>query len=327
MEVIPGRREGDLLEIHLERGSSDYRKEKFIRIKMESMGQSGHNIIKLEGSKNWNIWKFQTSVLLRGQGLYGIVNGTKVKPEEDAQVHNWDTQDAKAQSLLVTRMSEEVMLHVISCNTSAAMWSKLHSVYEQRSETSIHIVQQRFFQFKYEEGTDMSVFLSKVQELQNQLKQLGEPITDKFVITKVLMSLPENYKHFVSAWESAPDDKQTYDNLVARLLVEEERIKEKDGSTQSSSAFLTRKSNKKVRCFKCGKLGHFQSECKNSNENRNYKDKVMKCYYCNKPGHVKKECRFKKEKESNAFVVHSASGEHFKNTKFFSRLWCQRTYE
>ncbi|GBO98773.1 Retrovirus-related Pol polyprotein from transposon TNT 1-94 [Eumeta japonica] len=63
--------------------------------------------------------------------------------------------------------------------------------------------------------------------MQNQLKQLGENMSDKFVITKVLMSLPEDYKHFISAWESAPDDKQTYDNLVARLLIEEERIKEK----------------------------------------------------------------------------------------------------
>lgn len=71
----------------------------------------------------------------------------------------------------------------------------------------------------------MSVFLSKIQEMQNHLKQLGEAISDKFVITKILMSLPEDYKHFVSAWESAPDDKQTYDNLVARLLIEEERIK------------------------------------------------------------------------------------------------------
>lgn len=66
--------------------------------------------------------------------------------------NRWEAEDAKAQTLLVTRISEEVMIHIISCETSAKMWRKLQRLYEQKSETSIHIVQQRFFQFKYEEG-------------------------------------------------------------------------------------------------------------------------------------------------------------------------------
>ncbi|GBP13453.1 Retrovirus-related Pol polyprotein from transposon TNT 1-94 [Eumeta japonica] len=108
-------------------------------------GSGQQNVMKLEGSRNWNVWKFQTSVLLRGQGLYKIVDGTTVKPEDDTQRSTWETQDARAQTLIVTRMTEEVMLHIISCDTAAAMWRKLLSVYEQKSETSIHIVQQRFF--------------------------------------------------------------------------------------------------------------------------------------------------------------------------------------
>ncbi|KAH9642661.1 hypothetical protein HF086_011018 [Spodoptera exigua] len=163
---------------------------------------------------NWNIWKFQTIVLLRSQGLLEVTDGSSVKPEEPVEKAAWEKKDAKAQSWLVTRMSESVMMHIITCTTSAEMWRKLASVYEQKSETSIHIVQQRFFQYKYEEGTAMSTFLSKIEELRNQLKQMGEDISEKFVITKVLMSLPDAYKHFVSAWESAPDDKQTLENLV-----------------------------------------------------------------------------------------------------------------
>lgn len=43
---------------------------------------NGQGARKLEGSRNWNIWKFQTTVLLRGQGLYGIVSGTATRPED-----------------------------------------------------------------------------------------------------------------------------------------------------------------------------------------------------------------------------------------------------
>ncbi|GBP82605.1 Retrovirus-related Pol polyprotein from transposon TNT 1-94 [Eumeta japonica] len=200
---------------------------------------SNNSMMKLEGADNWNIWKFQTTVLLRGQGWLDIVEGRTLKPEDPAEHSAWENKDAKAQTLLVTRMTENVMLHIITCSTSAEMWRKLQSVYEQKTETNIHIIQQRFFQYKFEPGTEMSTFLSKIQELQNKLKQLGEEVSNKFVITKVLMSLPDEYKHFVSAWESAPDNKQTMDNLVARLLIEEERIKEKSEQLlpSGSSAF------------------------------------------------------------------------------------------
>ncbi|CAG9110681.1 unnamed protein product [Plutella xylostella] len=262
--------------------------------------------IKLEGASNWNIWKFQTVVLLRSQGLLDVTDGSSEKPSAAVEKAAWEKKDAKAQSWLVTRMSESVMMHIITCTTSAEMWRKLASVYEQKSETSIHIVQQRFFQYKYEEGTAMSTFLSKIEELRNQLKQMGEEISEKFVITKVLMSLPDAYKHFVSAWESAPDDKQTMENLVARLLIEEERINEKEPQNSSASAFVAKKN---IKCYKCNKLGHYQSEC-NQNQSSgsgHYKRPVKKCYYCKKLGHTKSECYFKKNREedskSNAFMV------------------------
>lgn len=264
--------------------------------------------MKLEGANNWNIWKFQTTVLLRGQGWLDVVEGRTLKPEDPTERTAWENKDAKAQTLLVTRMTENVMLHIISCSTSAEIWRKLQSVYEQKTETNIHIIQQRFFQYKFESGTEMSTFLSKIQELQNQLKQLGEGVSDKFVITKVLMSLPDEYKHFVSAWESAPDSKQTMDNLIARLLIEEERLKEKGGQPSGSSAFVV-KDRKNVKCFKCNKMGHFLSECKS-----NYKsDGQKKCFYCGKNGHNKSQCWHKKNKEqkkSNAFVVSNSLTEY-----------------
>lgn len=277
------------------------------------------NHIKLEGASNWNVWKFQSIILLRSHDLLEVVQGTKVKPEAEAEKPRWEKLDAKAQTWLVTRMSESAMMHILTCTTSAQMWRKLASVYEQKSETTIHIVQQRFFQYKYEEGTEMSTFLSKIEEMTNQLNQMGESISEKFVITKVLMSLPECYKHFVSAWESAPDDKQTYDNLVARLLIEEERLKEKrevDVSSKStSSAFVAKKIDKKdVKCYKCNNKGHFQSECRNKRNNNSESENKSgkKCFYCKKMGHLKSECWFKKNKnkETNAFVTVSASG-HF----------------
>lgn len=138
------------------------------------------------------------------------------------------------------------------------------------------------------------------------------------------MSLPDEYKHFVSAWESAPDDKQTIDNLVARLLIEEERVKGKleDSQQASSSAFVVRQKRQIIKCNKYGKIGHFQSGCRNnktgSDDNAN-----NNCFYCGKFGHYKAQCRFRKQKfnktenktKSNAFVV-STSGHELHTSKW-----------
>lgn len=285
--------------------------------------------IKLVGANNWNVWKFQTMILLRGQGLMGVDDGSIAKPEigKVEAINAWETKDAKAQTILVTRMTEEVMLHILTCNNSTEMWRKLSSVYEQKTETSILIIQQRIFQYTYEEGIDMASFLSKIQEVHNQLKQMGEQVSEKFIITKVLISsLPEEYKYFVSAWESAPDDKHTYENLVARLMKEEEIVKEKcESQTKVTSAFVVKNKNKRnVQCYKCNKLGHYQNEClvkvKHPNNMKNNKHMLIsnkKCYYCNKSGHYKSDCWFlKNKKNSNAFVVLGCESDNNKQCKY-----------
>lgn len=104
----------------------------------QKMEVNNSNLLKLEGVRNWNIWKFQTKVLLRGHGWLDIVEGRTVKPEsltpQDVTAKTtWETKDAKAQTLLVTRMSDDIMLHLISCTTSAEMWKKLLSVFEHKS--------------------------------------------------------------------------------------------------------------------------------------------------------------------------------------------------
>ncbi|KAG5887298.1 hypothetical protein JTB14_007025 [Gonioctena quinquepunctata] len=75
--------------------------------------------------------------------------------------------------------------------------------------------------------------------------QLGEELSEKIVMTKILMSLPERYKHFRSAWEYVPIEKQTLDELTSRLLIEEERVKSYEGATAFAGSSTKKKTPKK----------------------------------------------------------------------------------
>ena len=63
---------------------------------------------KLEGPKNWNVWKFQVRLALGTNGLMGIVDGTQGKPGANAEkkdVDTWVAKVIKAQHIIVTRFA------------------------------------------------------------------------------------------------------------------------------------------------------------------------------------------------------------------------------
>ncbi|KAJ8880691.1 hypothetical protein PR048_017161 [Dryococelus australis] len=73
---------------------------------------------------------------------------------------------------------------------------------------------------------------------------------------KILSSLPDIFRHFLSAWESTPKSGRTLTNLTARLLAEEER-----SHTSSTHDNLAFKTVNKIVCFKCNKMGHIARNC------------------------------------------------------------------
>ncbi|KAH1024909.1 hypothetical protein HUJ05_009743, partial [Dendroctonus ponderosae] len=231
--------------------------------------------LKLNGD-NWVVWKFQTTVILKGQSLSDILTGSKENPKSGAEaVAAWEKEDVKAQTILVTRIEEGPLVHLLSCETSHEMWAKLKSVFDKESVV-------------------MSTYVSKLEEIRSKLKQAGKEISSKMVMTKILMSLPEHFRHFRSAWESVSENNQTLDELISRLLIEEEISKSADEVTALTSSSRriqgsVQGNKNKPTCHFCHKVGHIQKYCFKKN---NQKDKH--CSFCKKSGHLEVDCYFKK---------------------------------
>lgn len=132
--------------------------------------------------------------------------------------------------------------------------------------------------------------ISKLENSSKKLKQFGDPIPGSMVVTKILMTLPKNYKHFYNAWDSISDNKKTLSNLTARLMLEETRQTQEheiQKEIAGISAFIAKKSfgAQKQKCIKNG-----------DSENQRSDRKSGKCNNCKKPGHLKRDCRiFKTE--------------------------------
>ncbi|KAJ8895665.1 hypothetical protein PR048_001001 [Dryococelus australis] len=68
----------------------------------------------------------------------------------------------------------------------------------------------------------MSEYLGRVDIILDNLKSLGADVNESMAIAKIISSLPGQYQHFVSAWESMPTERRKMDELTSRLLVEEQ---------------------------------------------------------------------------------------------------------
>lgn len=98
--------------------------------------------IKLS-EENWSTWKFQTEIILKSKGLYKVVTGECERTRNNEE--EWERKDAKAQEIIALRLEEKPLNHIITCNTSSAMWTKLKAVYEHQSAVSVHLSKQKFF--------------------------------------------------------------------------------------------------------------------------------------------------------------------------------------
>lgn len=63
----------------------------------------------------------------------------------------------------------------MNCDTAGAMWEKLFSVYEQMSDTSVTIVQQKLYSYVMDPKDNIAGHISKLENFNRQLKKLGEP--------------------------------------------------------------------------------------------------------------------------------------------------------
>lgn len=303
----------------------------------------------LKDSTNYDMWKFQITIFFKAKQVYDIVAGKRPCPTEEAQRIDWEKKDAIAQKLIITTVEKSVLTHLLNSTTSKEMYDKLVSIYERDTEQQKYKLLQDFYNYKYQKGLNMTAYISDLENLAYKLKALKQNMDDTMLITKILSTLPETFKYFISAWESTSKEERNLTNLTARLIAEESRLNTLENNGEQvafkTSGTIPKNVNKvsqhsyanQKSCFKCGKYGHFARQCK-QNE--------YKCNICKKTNHQTKDCYFKnknknesvkrvtflteqidKEIDSTEWILDSGASSHMVNNKSKIRNWKENISE
>jgi len=102
-------------------------------------GDSNIGSMKKFNGTNFQIWKFQMTIIFRAKELLGIMEKTKTL-EVATIKRKWKQCDNIAMMLIYSSIDEKYMSVLVNCKTSVVMWICLIIVHEENSKENKHIM-------------------------------------------------------------------------------------------------------------------------------------------------------------------------------------------
>lgn len=266
-------------------------------------------ITKFDGN-DYLTWKFQVTQMIMAHGLEDLLDGSNPKPAGEnskPEVKKWIKDNAKAMSLLSQAIEKKQLQTLITSETAKEMWDGLKNMYDQKSSSSKLLLRQKFHESKMKSNETVIEFVTKIQNLVSQLKDVGEVISDIDVMAKILGTLPSKYNTLVTSWDSVSHENQNIGTLLQRLIKEETKIKIEDERADAlaiTSNYKRRNQNtfknkqdysdkgrhqdhkkgrNKIQCYNCKRFGHFAAECRKKRHNNNHEMSAYITTYSDKP--------------------------------------------
>ncbi|GBL74760.1 Copia protein, partial [Araneus ventricosus] len=231
---------------------------------------------------NFAVWARRIESIFVAKNLDKFLNKEADETKDDEV-----SASKKAYALMLSSLSDKVLVSLSDENTCASIFQKLKSTYLRDGAVSQILIRKRLAMPKKKKEVSMQEHLNEVNGLVNQLKSCGVQISDMDIIVYILMSLPPEYDSTKSAIENQPSEHVSLQFVVSRLLDAEALLKDRRVSETKAPrselsndvAFPT--NQRTVVCFKCNKKGHIARFC----------DKTVVCHHCGKLGHKKRNCR------------------------------------
>ena len=175
-----------------------------------------------------------------------------------AEIEQWNQKDVTARNYIFATLAKPMKENLYSCESAAAMWTKLDTQYKLKAAENLHLLWQSFYDFNYHPGDDMTVHIQKLSSIADKLKELGQPLDNMQLVTKALATIPEKFRIVRSVWANVPLNERTIDNLLQRLRLEENVVKSYENSnTTDHTAFSAHHHNRT-------KGGHYPRKHDNS---------------------------------------------------------------
>ena len=256
---------------------------------------------------------------LRGHGLYWVASGKdKVVAEPAEEVsgyadklkafRDFDEKDSKARSIIRRTLDDISFCHVQDLKSSKEILDRIKELRNPQSTDILMDTITAFFSETWLSDDDVSSFMARlnVHAIKvNDFKSDDAKISDKFIMGKVLASVPSQFGNFKQTWNLLAKTDSKLTDFREKLLAAERQMTT-DGNNAAThasggDALYVKPKLKKFSgkfegdCHFCGKKGHKQTDCR---KRLNESGRDSKC---------EKKSEKKKAEALSVFVAQSCS--------------------
>lgn len=152
--------------------------------------------------ENYLLWHAQMSPCLRGQHLFGFVDGSSSPPNKflpasttpNPEYSVWLQQDQMILSALIFSLTEPLIAQVVGCLTARDVWFSLKSLFQSQSQACLVQLQYQLANLK--KGSD---YFCKLKNLRDTLAITGKVLSSSELVTYLLAGLGPDYDSFVTS--------------------------------------------------------------------------------------------------------------------------------
>lgn len=193
--------------------------------------------------------------------------------------------------LIENGISRDIPDTIVNTDTSKQIWDNMRQKFE--GSTKVKRAQLQALRKEYEilqmrDGENVNSYFARTLAIAKKMRAYRDTLNENIISEKILRSLTMKFNYVVCSIEESNNlDRITLDELQSNLLVHEQRmgggVTEEEhvlkvsyeGRGRGRGSFRGRgrgrgSNRATIECFKCHKLGHYQSECPTWNNNANY---------------------------------------------------------
>ena len=247
-------------------------------------------VTKLNDS-NYLRWKYDVEIALRSKGLWSIVDGSRVEPEDQPRLFGdqgasssrvstssssvalsadpiaFTEDNFKALKVIADSLSDKYHQYILNTLSAKDAWSRVIKMHENATELNVNVLMRQYHSLPFEQDT--SAYMSKLRLCINNLKSVGKTISDSEAIAKIIKDFEQAKAHTTfcafyklnsikSSFELTLDEAE---QMIKAVTAEEESHDEGVALATSSKDKEKRPSGNRKFCKYCKKQGHVISEC------------------------------------------------------------------
>ncbi|KAL0320405.1 UNVERIFIED_CONTAM: hypothetical protein Sradi_5302000 [Sesamum radiatum] len=186
---------------------------------------------------NYDQWSIRMKSILGAHGLWNVIEIGYEEPADEgalsvaelAPYRKRRSGDQSALSIIHQVFDDEMFEKIANESKAKNSWDILKNSavgVDKVKKVRLQTLRAEFESLLMKKNESISDYFTRVLMVVNQMKRLGEKLTDVRVVEKVLCSLNAKFIHVVLAIEEAKDiESMSIDELNGSLVAHEEKMK------------------------------------------------------------------------------------------------------